>query len=290
MTKAEKIKEFAQLHLNHAYVYGGTGQPCTPQYRRARQAQYPQFEDAIRKNCPVLNGQKSSCSGCKYQGKKAFDCAQLTRRAAEYAGYTKGTLPSGAKSQFYKVEWAVKKKVSEMSGEEAAGFLYRVKPDGSVPHTGIYIGDGEFIHAKGHRDGVIKQRMGDYPWDYYCTLPEDGHAPISIAAFAPLRVIAGHSLMRGERVRALQNAMIALGFGVGDKGVDGVYGRKTEAAVKAYQMANGIEVDGIVTESLYNAITGARTIYTVVIKGLNQAKKEELTKLYPQAIVQIERM
>jgi peptidoglycan hydrolase-like protein with peptidoglycan-binding domain len=48
----------------------------------------------------------------------------------------------------------------------------------------------------------------------------------------------------GEVVRQLQQALKALGYDPG--AVDGQFGSRTEAAVRAFQSAQGIDVDGIV--------------------------------------------
>jgi len=50
------------------------------------------------------------------------------------------------------------------------------------------------------------------------------------------------ALMRGDDVSALQERLVELGFNCGK--VDGVYGVKTEAAVKEFQKSVGIVVDG----------------------------------------------
>ena len=49
----------------------------------------------------------------------------------------------------------------------------------------------------------------------------------------------------GEEVKKLQNALIDAGYDVGSTGADGVFGKNTQAAVQAYQKANGLAVDGI---------------------------------------------
>lgn len=49
---------------------------------------------------------------------------------------------------------------------------------------------------------------------------------------------------RGEEVKKLQESLNKLGFNCGT--ADGIFGPKTEAAVKAFQKANGLAVDGIV--------------------------------------------
>ena len=48
----------------------------------------------------------------------------------------------------------------------------------------------------------------------------------------------------GEDVKALQSALIALGFSCGSWGADGEFGDCTEMAVRAFQAAHNLEVDG----------------------------------------------
>lgn len=57
---------------------------------------------------------------------------------------------------------------------------------------------------------------------------------------------------RGEEVRMLQEALNALGFNCG--AVDGIFGPKTEAAVKAFQRQYGLTVDGIVGPQTWGKI------------------------------------
>lgn len=282
------MKEHVLQWIGHAYIYGGTGQPCTPAYRRARQAQYPSMATAIRVNCPVLSGRQATCTGCRWEGKKAFDCAQLTRRTAESVGLS---LPSGATSQWRKGEWKQKGTIDTLPKDKIA-FLYKEK-NGKMVHTGVYLGDGSFVHARDHRAGVIRQDLSAYLWTHWAILGDGVSGTVEdTPTFRVIKITEGQRLLRGELIEKMQIKLEKQGYAVG--GIDGVYGRKTEAAVKAYQIANGIEANGIVTERLYNTIIDAKTsensLYTVVIRGLNQAKKEELTNLYPQAIIQIERM
>lgn len=63
---------------------------------------------------------------------------------------------------------------------------------------------------------------------------------------------------RGDaEVRLLQAKLQALGFDLGDGGVDGRYGDATTEAVKAFQRAHGLDVDGVVgryTKMLLNLL------------------------------------
>lgn len=50
--------------------------------------------------------------------------------------------------------------------------------------------------------------------------------------------------MRGDDVRNLQNALIALGYNPGTP--DGIFGSRTQSSVLAFQLNNGLVQDGIV--------------------------------------------
>lgn len=52
----------------------------------------------------------------------------------------------------------------------------------------------------------------------------------------------------GAEVKTLQTNLITLGYSCGASGADGDFGAKTEAAVKAFQKANGLTVDGLAGE------------------------------------------
>lgn len=57
---------------------------------------------------------------------------------------------------------------------------------------------------------------------------------------------------RGEAVRILQEALNAAGFDCGK--ADGIFGKNTQAAVKNYQRAHGLGVDGIVGRQTWTAL------------------------------------
>ena len=49
---------------------------------------------------------------------------------------------------------------------------------------------------------------------------------------------------KGEAVKAMQTLLIGYGFSCGEKGADSSFGPATDKALRAYQSANGLEVDG----------------------------------------------
>lgn len=64
---------------------------------------------------------------------------------------------------------------------------------------------------------------------------------------------------RGEDVRKLQQALVDAGYSVGSTGVDGIYGSNTAAAVRSYQQANGLSVDGIAGNETLGKLYGSAT-------------------------------
>ncbi|MEN8238723.1 MAG: peptidoglycan-binding protein [Actinomycetota bacterium] len=60
--------------------------------------------------------------------------------------------------------------------------------------------------------------------------------------------------LHGADVRSLQMALVDLGYAVGE--IDGRFGPRTEAAVKAFQSDFGLDVDGLVGRATKTAILG----------------------------------
>ena len=59
---------------------------------------------------------------------------------------------------------------------------------------------------------------------------------------------------KGEQVKTLQRLLIAMGYSCGSSGVDGAFGSATDSAVRKYQKANSLEVDGIVGVNTWNSL------------------------------------
>lgn len=74
---------------------------------------------------------------------------------------------------------------------------------------------------------------------------------------------------RGDDVRKLQQALQSAGYDIGSTGADGVYGRNTQAAVRRYQQANGLGVDGIAGDltqgKLYGGGSGQSTAQSTAL-------------------------
>lgn len=62
---------------------------------------------------------------------------------------------------------------------------------------------------------------------------------------------------RGQNVRAVQQRLNQLGYNVG--AVDGIFGPRTLAGVRAFQRSHGLTVDGVVGPKTWRALFGAAT-------------------------------
>ena len=66
----------------------------------------------------------------------------------------------------------------------------------------------------------------------------------------------------GDEVKKLQQSLINAGYDLGNAGADGIYGEKTQAAVKQYQQANGLAVDGIAGNNTLGKLYGTTATST----------------------------
>jgi len=225
---------YARAAVGAAYVYGAFGHPCTPDNRRARAAQYPGSADNIRKYCQVLSGRRPACSGCAWEGRRAYDCAQLSRLALRAAGVS---LPSGASSQWRAKAWAFQSDAVFLAVSSPCLVFRRDRWNNARPmaHVGFALGDGFVVDARSHRDGVLLSRLSAYPWTHVAVplgFPLPGHEnPWDGAGFPGLLPAFGS---RGEAVLRLQRGLLSRGFALPRYGADGIYGRETEAALRAF--------------------------------------------------------
>lgn len=175
MDKITIMKNWLLSRIGNPYLMGGTGQFCTPSYRKARMAQYPSSAEKIRKNCPRTNDERAnSCVGCQYYdevaktGKRAYDCAQLTRWAMDSIGIS---LVSGATSQWKKTAWFQTGEMDCLPKDKLC-LVFRQDKPGTMGHTGVYMGDGTVVHARGHDDGVVRQTLKEYDRWTHWGIPE----------------------------------------------------------------------------------------------------------------------
>ena len=113
-------------------------------------------------------------------------------------------------------------------------------------HVGYYIGNGYAIEWRGFAYGCVKTKVAGRGWTHWYKLPFINYGAVSVTepdvdipvtdTVRNLSYKAGKPLLRGEDVRELQVGLNTLGFDCG--AADGIFGKKTDAAVRAFQAAN----------------------------------------------------
>jgi hypothetical protein len=155
--KRALIAKTARSMIGWGYIYGATGWVCTAVRVDQQAAQYPAYADLIRKY-----------GLGKWLGKHCVDCAQNTRLSAKAAGLT---IPSGATSQWKADIWAEKGTIDSLPEDSEGIFLYRQSGE-KMQHTGVCVGDGKVVEARGHAYGVIESELTKYGWTHWGQLDE----------------------------------------------------------------------------------------------------------------------
>lgn len=273
--KPLEVIEAACSQVGSPYVFGAWGEFCIPSNRKRRaRSDHP----TIASKCQVLNGSKSSCDGCKYQGDRMFDCRGYTHWCLEQAGIS--IDGQGATSQYNTdANWLEKGDIADMP--ECVCCIF-VANGSRKEHTGLYIGNGETLECS---VGVQRKNL-DKRWTQYA-IPRGLYTLEEIAEIRqrypkPKRIIRKGD--RGRDVEEIQTILDERGYKCG--AVDGIFGKKTLAAVKAFQQDNGLTPDGIVgpeTWAMLYSDTENEPLYTVTIDHLHRQELQDILAKYPSA-------
>lgn len=266
--KAPLMTLTAEDNLGYPYGWGASGQLCTVKNREARMKHKKISEGdikLIKKHCQVLNGSASKCDGCKYypgcKRTKLRDCIYFVKYLLAVAGIE--CYGSGCSIMWnHNANWVKKGHLDQMPETPCLVFQWVKGNEKKMQHIGYYAGNGYVYHDSVE---VKKEKLSDYPWSHYAIPkgmggvippgPEPGPEPVD----RPL-IKRGS---KGPYVTECQEDLIKLGYDVGPKGVDGIFGAKTEAAVKQFQKehndldGNPLKVDGKVGEKSWGAILDA---------------------------------
>ena len=93
---------------------------------------------------------------------------------------------------------------------------------------------------------------------------------------------------KGEWVTLLQSMLVNRGYDVGAAGIDGDFGKATQAAVTKYQLDHCLVMDGIVGPATWASLDAASEkvkTYSFTVDGLTLDQAKALLKQYPTANV-----
>lgn len=225
--------------------------------------------------------------GMKWIGHVVADCSGLFKWAFKQLG---GEMYHGSNTMYLK--WCTDKgKLNK--GKRADGKT--LKPGTAVftwngnnySHVGLYIGNGQVIEARNTRQGVVFSNVTDNRWMNWGELKGVDYSAKnsdSTPSSNPADKSSLPTLKRGnkgEYVTLLQTELVNRGYDIGSYGIDGDFGKCTEAAVKQFQRDNGLDADGIVGQKTWDALERQdKALYTVVIQHLTRSKAESIIKAY----------
>jgi len=266
LSSPEIIARIAPECVGWPYVFGAWGEMCTPSNRKKRvRDDHP----TIKSSCPALNG--GSCAECKWGiGVRMYDCRGFTAWLLRQVGLD--LIGGGATGQWNDSRnWMRKGDVAEMP--DVVCCLFKQK-NGRMEHTGMHIGGGRVIHCSRN-----VQDSGMSGWTHYA-IPKGLYREDAIPASTVKRTLRRGS--QGDDVRELQETLNARGYDCGT--ADGVFGKKTEAAVKAFQAANGLTADGVVGRKTWAALETEQILYTVTCTGVTEAQVSKIMAICPNAV------
>ena len=139
------------------------------------------------------------------------------------------------------------------------GTTYAIHGNNNPDSIGGYVSSG----CVRMHNGEVEWLFNQVPVDTPVIITTSGNSFDSIAASngykveaSPVSTVVNGSILkkgsRGPAVKEIQQKLTSLGFNT--KGTDGVFGSNTDQAVRQFQKARGLTVDGIVGNSTRNAL------------------------------------
>lgn len=223
----EEFTEYLTEQVQRAiYCWGGQGEAATEELIRKKETSSKNAERAIAclKRLAAKGIKEPAMYDCSGLG-MAFLQGRIFKSDMS-ADSMMGKCVQIAKSELKKGDW-----------------VFKTDSKGKAYHIG-YIVDGELnvVEAQGRDDGVVKRPLKKGGWNRFGR-PECFRQEIEAD-----KTLSG-ILRKGDEgamVKLLQETLIAKGYALAKYGADGDFGAETEEAVKAFQKASGLVVDGIV--------------------------------------------
>ena len=224
------------------YWYGTCGYKCTISLFNSKKKQYPDHYTNARES-----GYKKDIS----DGKMCADCVGLIKAFFWLSGKLDGTKKYGANG------------CPDVSANGMYKKCVKTGPISTIPdipglivwkdgHIGVYVGDGYTVEMKGFNYDCVKAKVTSGKWTNWGQLPASMLNYVSGAVEAVTYKLGDRVLEKGDKgedVSELQKLLVDLGYNLGaygtaKNGVDGFFGAKTLAALKAFQTSKGLTVTG----------------------------------------------
>lgn len=186
---------------------------------------------------------------CKrWFGKMAADCSGGIVGAIRTINPSYGDRSANS----FKAQFTEKGKIGTLPEISGLALWY----DG---HIGIYEGNGYALEFRGTEYGCVRTKVKGRGWKYWGKIKGVQYPSATkvekIETWTVTRVLKLTSPMQtGADVKALQTRLNAAGFDCGK--VDGIFGKKTDKAVRRYQESNKLVVDGKAGKNTIKSLGG----------------------------------
>lgn len=216
------------------YVWGAQGQ--TFKSYEALFAFIERHESGNDEKRAIKYAKKLQAAGVPIEEIQTFDCSGLGMYWLQKNGAYKYDMSANS---MYKKCTPISKTVLKKGD-----WVFRGSSSKKT-HIGYVVDDAlNVVECKGRDDGVIKGPIKGTYWKYFGR-PAVFADEINNGEVAYTRLLKyKRPYIKGADVLKVQTALT--GFGYYTDKLDGIFGAKTKAAVKAYQKSRGLEVDGIV--------------------------------------------
>lgn len=255
ITNTDFVAYLKQM-VGQPYWYGTCGYNCTSSLLKAKARQYPSHYGSSRSaryNKDIAA--KQVCADCVGLGKGFIwtsgggaILAAIGTGTKIVNKYGSGGCPDKSANGMFAYAKAKKLKYGTIATiPDIPGLA--VRKDG---HVGYYIGDGKVVEAQSFAKGIVITNLKDRPWTDWYEFPGIKYKEIKEEPKPNRATVKLGS--RGAEVSTLQQKLKDLGYDIGKTGVDGKFGSKTMAAVKAFQKDKNLKVDGIVGKATWAAL------------------------------------
>ena len=274
------------------YIWGTAGE----QWTAAKQKELEKTTDSDRA--------QGRAYGSKWIGHKVADCSGLFSWAFKQLG---GYMYHGSDTMFRK--YCVNKGELRKGKRTDCGTL---KPGTAVfvwngkkySHVGLFVGGETVIEAMGTINGVTTSKVTAGKWTHWGEL-----AGVDYAGNGNSEIITQNSALKetetvkqtlrkgskGDAVRELQTMLLKLGYDLGPCGIDGDFGKATEAAVRSFQSDHRLAIDGVAGKNTWAELEKSVNVisakprevsYRVIISGLDLTQAKALQANYPGSTIE----
>ena len=317
ITAQALIEKFKQaLSEKWGYIWGTAGENWTA----SKQKELEKATDPDRA--------QGRAYGSKWIGHKVADCSGLFSWACKQLG---GYMYHGSDTMYRKYcanKGELNKGKRTDCGTLKPGTAVFVWNGKKYSHVGLFIGGDTVIEAMGTINGVTTSKVTAGKWTNWGELQGVDYSsagndtpsdviPTGAADGVERSYTGSRRILRkgskGASVTELQTMLLKLGYDLGPCGIDGDFGKATEAAVRSFQSDHRLVVDGIAGKNTWaeleksanqiagkpdsfgviptgaaGEVEGSHITYCVTISGLDLTQAQALVRNYPGSMLKEE--